>query len=214
MIISGSILTVSGSIPPPQIGVPVTLSYQTDGSWFTLVMVTSNPDGSYSLTWIPTMIGSYQLRTSWEGDSSFFGAISDDVSVIITKISITLSCYVSSTTITRGESIIVSGAIDPLLSDKMITIIYAKPEGSLFTRTVTTGSDGSFGDSYSPDSDGSWSVTASWDGDSIYKDASSFEVEFTVNTSLIGGPGWTDDLVVIGGFIILIVISLFMTFKR
>lgn len=44
----------------------------------------------------------------------------------------------------------------------------------------------------------------------MHEGASSSEVEFTVNTSLIGGPGWTDDIVVIGGNSTVIVISLLL----
>ncbi len=212
--ISGSILTVSGVIPPPQTGVPIILSYKSDGVWSTLTTVTSTDNGSYSHTWTTQSVASYKLKASWKGDNFFTGATSNELSVTVSKISTSISCSVSSTTVTRGESINVSGTIDPLLSDIIIIFTYTKPDGSLFTRSVTTASDGSFSDSYFPDSDGSWSVTVSWDGNSMYNDTVSSKVEFTVNTSIIGGPGWADDMIVIGGFSIFIVISLFMTFKR
>jgi hypothetical protein len=59
--ISGAIQTVSGAIQPPS-GVPVTLSYQMDGSWSPLATVTSAGDGSYSNTWTPTMTGTLWRR--------------------------------------------------------------------------------------------------------------------------------------------------------
>ena len=213
--ISGSILTISGIIPPPQIGIPITLSDKSDGVWSTLTTVTSTTNGNYSYTWTPPSVASYQLKASWDGDGFFTGATSNEVSVTVRKMSTSVSCSVSSTTITRGESINVSGTIDPLLSDITIILTYTKPEGSLFTITVTTGSDGSFIDSFPPDADGSWSVKASWDGDSTYKDASSSEVHFTVNTSLIGGPGWIEEIVLIGGIgIALVSVFIFLRVKN
>jgi hypothetical protein len=79
---------------------------------------------------------------------------------------------------------------------------------------VTTGSDGSYSDAYKPDGVGSWSVKALWDGDSTHEGASSSEVDFTVNTSFIGGPGWTDDMAVFGGIGIVATIGLIQIFRR
>ncbi|MFQ6074974.1 MAG: Ig-like domain-containing protein [Candidatus Bathyarchaeia archaeon] len=80
----------------------------------------------------------------------------------------------------EGDSLTVSGSISPAVSGKTVTLSYKKPDGSTFTITVTTGSDGSYSDSYKPDATGSWSVTASWDGDSTHDGASSESKSFTV----------------------------------
>jgi hypothetical protein len=48
----------------------------------------------------------------------------------------------------------------------------------------------------------------------MHEGASSSDVEFTVNTSFIGRPGWTDDIAVIGGISIVIVFLLVLIFKR
>jgi hypothetical protein len=176
----GDSITVSGAISPAQSGVPVTLSYMINGSWSTLATITSASDGGFSHIWMPTSVGSYQLKASWTGDSSFVGATSSEVSVIVTKVSTTLSCSVSSSEVTEGEPVTISGAISPEASDKRITLTYQKPDGSTVTRTITTGSDGTFSDSYTPNVDGSWSVSASWDGDSTHEGASSSSKSFTV----------------------------------
>jgi len=115
-----------------------------------------------------------------------------------------LSCSASKATITQGESIVVSGSLNVTLSGKTVTLTYRKPDGSTINRTITTGSDGSFSDSYTPDTTGSWSVTASWAGDYTYKGATSSSQSFMVNAvpfieTLLG-------MATIGGAIILIVI--------
>jgi len=175
----GSSLTVSGSITPARPSVTVTISYRSDGSWSSLTTVASSSDGSYSYTWTPTFVGSYQLKASWEGDSSHIGAASTAESVTVAKISTTISCSVSPSEVTEGDSITVSGSISPTVSGKTITLTYKKPDGSTFDRTVTTGSDGSYSDSYKSEAIGSWSVSASWAGDSTHEGASSSK-PFTV----------------------------------
>jgi len=91
-----------------------------------------------------------------------------------------LSCSVSKDTLTEGDSIIVSGSLSPALSGKAVTLTYKRPDGSTLNRTVTTGSDGSYSDSYAPDANGPWSVAASWEGDSMYNGATSSSKSFVV----------------------------------
>jgi hypothetical protein len=202
---------IYGSIYPTFLEiVNITLSIKSEeGLWSDLVTVKNDFHYAYFYSWTPEYAGSYEIKASWDGFGIYDGSQSNTTLVQVNKISTKLSCSVSSTTITREESVIVSGIIDPSLSAKTIRLTYTKPEGIQFIRTVTTKSNGSFNDSYSPDADGSWSVTASWDGDLIYQDASCSKIEFIVNTSLIGGPGWIDDVAVIGG-VGLVLISFFI----
>ncbi|MBL7169100.1 Ig-like domain repeat protein [Candidatus Bathyarchaeota archaeon] len=98
------------------------------------------------------------------------------------KIATELSCSVSKDTVKEGESMIVSGSVNATLSGKTVALTYSKPDGSTRNIDVTTGSDGSYSDSYAPDLTGSWSVTASWDGDSMYYGATSSSQSFTVTS--------------------------------
>ena len=54
-----------------------------------------------------------------------------------------------------------------------VTLNYTKPDNSTVTRTVISGPDGNFSDSYTPNLIGTWDVTASWEGDSTHEDAAS-----------------------------------------
>jgi hypothetical protein len=178
----GDSATVSGSITPACSGVTVTISCKNDGSFSTLSTVTTASDGSYAYSWKPASVGSYQLKASWAGDSTYDGATSDAVSVTVNKISSSISCTASSSEITSGDSITVSGSISPSVSGKTVTLTYTKPDGTTLTRTVATGSDGSYSDSYKPDATGSWSVKVAWDGDSEHTGASSQSATFNVKT--------------------------------
>ena len=120
------------------------------------------------------------------GGTDSFGAGEGDAFLVTysTLISTTLSCSTSNSEIIEGESITVSGSIIPPVSGKTVTVTYKKPDGSTFNRTVTTGSDGAYSDSYKPTVVGSWIVWASWAGDFRYIGASSSSKSFTV-TALI-----------------------------
>jgi hypothetical protein len=207
-IISGSILSVSSVIQPPS-AISVTLSYRINGVWTPLATVTSTADGSYSYTWTPTQVNSYQLRASWSGDSFFKNAISSEVSVTVSKYLTSLSCSVSSSEVTGEDAVTISGAINPKMSGTTVTLTYTKPDSSTVIRTISTTSKGNYSDAYTPNADGLWSVTASWDGDSTHEGSTSTIQSFTVNRSPIGGPGWTEEIIIIGG-IGLALVSLFI----
>ena len=102
--------------------------------------------------------------------------------ITITRQPSSLSCTLSSTQITEGDSITITGAITPQLSGRNITLTYQPPSGSASTRMVTTGSDSKYSDTYTPSTLGSWMVTASWNGDATYVEASSATRVFTVSS--------------------------------
>ena len=129
------------------------------------------------------------------------------------KIRTALSCSFSKDTITQGGSIAVSGSINATLSGKTITLTYKMPDGSTLTRTVTTGSDGSYSDSYAPYAIGSWSVTASWEGDSTHFGATSSSKSFIVNPKpFIETP--TGIAAIAGGIAAILMAVIFILKKR
>lgn len=69
---------------------------------------------------------------------------------------------VSSNKIKLGDSITISGKINPSIENALIEITYIKPDGSKVLRAKTTNLNGSFNDSIQPDSIGEWKVYATW----------------------------------------------------
>jgi len=130
----------------------------------------------------------------------------------IWNIKTALSCSVSVDTIMQGQSIVVSGTLNVTLSGKTVTLTYRKPDSSTMNRTVTTDSDGSYSDSYAPDVTGSWSVTASWTGDTTHIGATSSSQSFMVNAvPFIETPL---GMAMIGGGIVLIVVVVVVSVLR
>lgn len=91
-----------------------------------------------------------------------------------------ISCSVFPTSAMFGNSTTVSGSISPAVSNVTVTLTYTKPDATTLDRTTTTGADGSFSDTYTPDMAGSWSVKASWAGNDNYFGSTSFDATFTV----------------------------------
>jgi hypothetical protein len=211
----GNTTVIWGFIYPVADVVTITLSIQPeDREWRQLTTVKNDFHTQYFYLWTPEEAGLYAVKASWEGVGIYAGTTSNLTSVLVRKLGTSLSCAVFPTTLKRADSVIVSGSIDPPLSDIPILLTFTKPGGTLVTRTVTTAGNGSFHDTFLPDVDGSWSVIASWEGDSWYDGVSSSVVEFIMNTSLLGSPGWLDDIAIIGGLgLVIVSFSLVLRFR-
>lgn len=140
-------------------------------------------DGIYGGTWdsIKASTGTYSVMIQAVDSLDNSEEHYDLATFIVSRMSASISCSVSPSEVTKGSSVTVSGSISPAVSDKSITLTYEKPDRSAFTRTVTSGSDGGYSDSYTPTEIGSWSVKASWEGDAEYEAASSQQIVFTVD---------------------------------
>jgi len=129
------------------------------------------------------------------------------------KIATELSCSVSKSAIIEGDSIVVSGSLRATLSGKTVTLTYRRPDGSTLNRAVTTGSDGSYSDSYTPDATGSWSVAASWEGDSTHSGAISLSKSFSVTPkSFIETP--LGIATIGGGITAVVIIAIVLIFRK
>jgi Ca-activated chloride channel family protein len=178
----GESITVSGAISPAISNATVTLTYvKPDGS--TVMRTSSTNLGDYHEVYLPDMLGLWRVSASWDGDATHEGASSAEVMFTVSKRPTILSCSVSPSDVSLGESVTISGSISPSVSDVMVMLTYMKPDNSTVMRTVMTYPDGKFIDLYTPDLIGTWKVTASWDGDSIHKD-SAFQHFFQTHEKL------------------------------
>jgi hypothetical protein len=150
----------------------------------TVTLTDPESDGTYTGTWDSTgsSSGSYLVDLIATDSLTNSGEDENVVTFIVTKITSTISCSVSQDSLTLGNSLTVSGSISSEISGKTVTLTYTKPDSSTFIRTSTT-NPGDYSDTHTPDADGSWSVTASWDGDSTHDGSSSSLMSFTVKKS-------------------------------
>lgn len=79
---------------------------------------------------------------------------------------IAVACVRSGDPATGAVQLTSSGALTPARAGLPVTITYSAPGATPIVRSVTTGADGSYGDS-STAPPGSWTATAEWAGDAV-----------------------------------------------
>ena len=175
-------------------------SYDLDGqitgwSW-------SFGDGSISTISNPTHVyssaGTYSVKLTITDNN---GAKSSyQKTITINKISTSISISPSSTSVTEGISITISGSIDPSVANTDVTITYTKHDGSKIIEIAEPSSGGSFSTSITPTVVGSWTVKASWEGNSIYSGSTSNQATFTVEEKsfLEKIPGYPIESIILG----------------
>jgi hypothetical protein len=90
---------------------------------------------------------------------------------------LTLSSY----TATVGESISVTGTLNPAKT-ATITLQYTSPNGSISTKTVNSDDAGMFSDTFTASQAGKWQIKAMWNGDEQYKAAESATITLIAQT--------------------------------
>jgi len=78
----------------------------------------------------------------------------------------TITAALSSTSITKGDSVTISGAIDPIRSGVEVTILFKPSDGTWATLgTVTTDSDSKYSYTWTPTETVTYQIKAKWEGD-------------------------------------------------
>ena len=154
-------------------------------SFFTLTFTLDIDEDAVPGIYEQTMIVKYSVESGndfVEGDPQKL-----TVEIVVSKIESTITVNVSPQVIEEGESVRVSGSIDPAPENATVTLTYVGPERR-FNSTVGVNLDGSFAGSFKPDINGTWSVNASWTGDLKYEGnwaSVTFEVRPSVSLSVI-----------------------------
>lgn len=84
----GSNITVNGTVIPIRCDVNVTISYRPLGysTWNTLATVKTDSNSNYTYIWKTSEIGTYNVKTSWQGDANTLSAESQTKIVTINPI--------------------------------------------------------------------------------------------------------------------------------
>jgi hypothetical protein len=98
----------------------------------------------------------------------------------ISKISTSITCSVSLSSVVFDESATISGAFHPIRAGVKVTVRYTSPEDVVTEHQVFTTIDGSYTDTFTTSTLGTWMVDASWSGDSFHLGSTSTPQPFTV----------------------------------
>jgi cytochrome c biogenesis protein CcmG/thiol:disulfide interchange protein DsbE len=176
----GQVIRIQGALQPALPNVVVRIAYKRpDGTSINRVSI-SSATGFYNDSLVPDIVGSWALKASWDGDSNYAGAETNNISFVVNKDPTAITIALTKVAIDQGQSMEVSGSISPALSGVQVTLTYTRPDGSTVKRSSTTSADGGFGDAYTPDGVGQWSLEASWPGNNNYTEAFSNSINFSV----------------------------------
>lgn len=143
------------------------VEYSKDGgtTWILLDQKLTDYSGGYFF-WEPESIGSYLVKTYWNGNSEYQGAESIERSLEVVKIDSTISCFVDPSVINLGESTEIDGYLHPAVANAKITISYRPIQGNWSEiLTVSTSIYGHYSYYWTPTATGTYEVKASWSGD-------------------------------------------------
>jgi len=178
----GSSVTVRALVGPPR-STPVTIQTRRAAylDWSNLTTALTDASGVYAYPWTPPAIGGYHFRAYVYPSNSFSELYSSSVSLLVTKIRIQLSCFVTRAKVSSAEYLATYGYVVPALAGVNVTLTYRKPAGAPIVRYMLTNSGGLYNDTaFAPQEVGSWNVTASWDGDETHASTSSPLARFSV----------------------------------
>ncbi|MCW4001811.1 MAG: PQQ-binding-like beta-propeller repeat protein [Candidatus Bathyarchaeota archaeon] len=189
-IMLGDSVDVGGGIVPAVSGATVTLAYSRPDLTEVTQTVTTGTDGTYASSFTPDVEGLWTLTASWAGSATHGQAFSRQRRITVepvTTLRTTMSRWANPTTIAFGDSVDVGGGILPAVSGATVTLTYTRPDATTVTQTVTTGTDGTYADSITPDVEGLWTYKASWAGSATHSASTSAGGVFAVHEVLENG---------------------------
>jgi hypothetical protein len=112
----------------------------------------------------------------------------------------------------NNQLITVTGSISPAITGANIQVTYTAPDGSQTTHQVAVNTDGTYQDTFQASMTGTWTVIASWQGNSNYSPASSTPVTVTIQqSSVLMNPTL---LIAIGLGVVVVVLAIALLRRR
>jgi len=127
-------------------------------------------------------IGTYTVRLTVTDNDGLTNTTTKPIN--IGKASSSISISTSPTTFTIGESTTISGSLSPTRVAVSVTIQH-RPSGGIWTTltSVTTDSDGSYSYTWTPTTDGTHEIKATWEGDENTLPSESTDQSVTVEAA-------------------------------
>jgi outer membrane protein assembly factor BamB len=121
-----------------------------------------------------------------------------------------ITLQTSTSKLKTGELLTISGKLSPALSNADIILTFNTPNGEIQTFTVNTKPDGSYSYLYTPDTDGTYAVTATCP---LKQPVTSSTLNFTSNSQSTMSP-YLHAIVFVFIVILIVVVTLFLTSKK
>jgi hypothetical protein len=83
LVVEGSLVLMTGQVSVPFTNGTVTLYAVSNGDWAAIGTVPLDPDGHYTFSWTPQVVGQCYAKASWSGDLQHAGADSQTVPIFV-----------------------------------------------------------------------------------------------------------------------------------
>jgi len=168
----GESTTISGDIDPDP-GVPVEVTIVISGPVSAELTVTSDSDGSYSISYKPPKLGTYNIYAKWSGTEQIEPSTSSTAKLGVVKKPSEIVVEVSPDEVEFGGKVEITGYIKPAEAgaDQTVTLQYEHEGVKKLIATVKARADGSFEYEWVPPGTGVFKIIASWPGTDIYEGA-------------------------------------------
>jgi hypothetical protein len=181
--------TIVGNVTDASTGLPIAGATVTAGDYTNI----SDANGYYVMSGVTP--GNYTVAVSaagYESASQHNRVVVSGETVTVNfalRVNSVITLSVDPTTITVGESITVSGSIDPIRGNVTVTIWYRTGQGTwTILTTVTTDENSQYSHVWTVDTIGTYEVKASWLGDENTAPAESNVQTITVEEAPSGVP--------------------------
>ncbi len=188
-VVGNNPITVSGTISPAIQDAEITIHYINENKELSKTAVTDE-EGDYSDQFVPEASGTWEIQASWSGGIEYFPA-EDSAYVVVEQLTSSVTIFTETEKVSVGDDITISGTVSPQITGAEIVLMINHPKGSQ-SKQSSTNAMGEFTKILTPESPGTWEVTAEWTGSLLMEPSTSNTITFTVTRKglsiyLIGG---------------------------
>jgi len=159
-------------------------------------LVSTDSSGNFSDVYSLNQTGTWIVWASWNGSETYFAVSSDYRNFTVQKVLMSITCNITSKSVTIGDNITVTGHVYPIVENLTVTVMFTAANATI-KQTAYTDSNGTYLLSWKPDSMGLWQVHAyiaeNVSRSGAYSNSTSFMVNDTFLNQylfiIIGGVG-------------------------
>jgi len=147
-------------------------------------LVSTDSSGNFSDVHSLNQTGTWIVWASWNGSETYFGASSDYRNFTVQKVLMSITCNITSKSVTIGDNITVTGSVYPIVENLTVTVIFTAANATI-EQTAYANSNGTYVVSWKPDSMELWQVHAYIAEDASRSGAYSNSMSFTVTDTFL-----------------------------
>ncbi|HEX7395219.1 MAG TPA: hypothetical protein VF313_09865 [Anaerolineaceae bacterium] len=182
LVFQSTDLSISGKIVPARAGLNLSLTFTSPAGVAKVQAVLTGSSGVFDTTFRPDQTGRWTLSIRWEGDADYTTL---EQSVSFNVIQVSLDCSLSSTDVSPGDQVQLSGFLTPGLPDIPISLVLNLPDGLNQEELLQTALDGSFSYNIQTQVVGKWGLNVSTPGSNPQQSSTCYALSFTVQNSLL-----------------------------